>query len=921
MAGDYLQDPFAGLVDPGTQQVPAGRPPLPEEEEAAFLEAMRRNALGIPQGPDVGVPPPPQNVGPLGMAERLGELSQELPPEGPPAPDMGAAPPELLRGEPDDLSPLEPEYDTPLEPEYDTLEGTLHRRAELTPEERMKEDVLRADERDRATQASREEKVRADANQQAANLLAFQHNNERAQAKTMQLMQRAEEVSQKEVDPRRWFKSRSLGQHLATTLAAAIGGALNPGGPNITLQMAQKQIDADINAQVASLEAEQGAIKTQQGLVAQLYGQGMTAHQAAESARIAVYSRMEQDLAAEAARFDPMGTTVRRLEEGAMGLAERKAEAARSLAKNEFDTLMALDENERKRQEQKRKNLETASQNLKRSLESGLLERKLNRTGGGGGAGAAGRLSPETWVQMYPDLASPPPVPMNEEEFGKYLTTLGKVKGLERSESDLANTKLRSDMISLKKAETLRVLGAPDPARKGDPLLMKDGTEFLFKSPEEAKRMRLVMSGAQKMRSGVDKMKALIRDKGGSSDILKSKEWQQAKALVTSVDMDNAVNLGLGAISKDDLVQLVSFRGGVDPTSFLRDATAGLESMADIFEEGVNYKLYGQGWDSDEPWRASRRNIDVAHERPTDELLQAPSIPEVFKDDDGKRAEYIKNAKENYEVAGVRDDTGVDEAARAAKGLAEAEARGDITESEAAGLGAVIHDKVVGRLESEVEKQKGYKRVTDPLGTMLGKHKEKKGKKLTDREKYEMVRDLGGRQPTRAGHEESDSGALSKKELIDKRDALFDMRQRVQGKGKTFGDLSESEQAELRAPGMPQLSPEIPAEQAVQIAEAHREQAFREAEQELANKTWGDLSPAEQDKLRVPGMPNPSTAMKLSDVKRMVDNMPTADVKTFEKAMDELDTKNDRIRRKRADKELDARNEKIRKKRKRKGRK
>ncbi len=82
-----------------------------------------------------------------------------------------------------------------------------------------------------------------------------------------------------------------------------------------------------------------------------------------------------------------------------------------------------------------------------------------------------------------------------------------------------------------------------------------------------------------------------MKNKGGSAAILGSEEYQQARALVADIDLTNKDLAKLGVIAGPDMQFIEGLRGGVDPTSFIKDGSAGLDAMERRVKDKYNVKL------------------------------------------------------------------------------------------------------------------------------------------------------------------------------------------------------------------------------------------------------------------------------------------------------------------------------------------
>jgi hypothetical protein len=107
------------------------------------------------------------------------------------------------------------------------------------------------------------------------------------------LLELAERVQNGKVDPDQFFNERTDGQKAAMLLGAMIGGfteGFTLGKvKNRSIDIIQRQIDTNINAQKANLQASAGALSAQQGIVSAFYRKLGDVDRAAEMGRIAMW--------------------------------------------------------------------------------------------------------------------------------------------------------------------------------------------------------------------------------------------------------------------------------------------------------------------------------------------------------------------------------------------------------------------------------------------------------------------------------------------------------------------------------------------------------------------------------------------------------------------------------------------------------
>ena len=134
----------------------------------------------------------------------------------------------------------------------------------------------------------------------------------KARATSDQIAADASKLAERKIDPDR----RGVGQRILGALAAFIGGLAAPsnGGRNVALEMIQRSIEQDIDAQKADLANAWKGIDTRKGAVAT---QGERDHEdfvATEATRLAWWKRIDNDLETKKQMFNPRGASALRIE-------------------------------------------------------------------------------------------------------------------------------------------------------------------------------------------------------------------------------------------------------------------------------------------------------------------------------------------------------------------------------------------------------------------------------------------------------------------------------------------------------------------------------------------------------------------------------------------------------------------------------
>jgi hypothetical protein len=531
---------------PAVAQVPvepagiAWPPPewMPSQEGARGLERM---AMGAPEAQI-------QEVAPL-------EIGLEaLPPKGlltPRAPGI----------EPDEPPPSAVEM--PVEPTREEIAAEVERYRTMAPEEYGAEQILTADARDRLSAERQLQELRSTRQEMEANAEDAEAARGRTREQLGRIQERSEELLSRDVDPGRWWASRSTGQKVASYLSAAIGGLLAPGqgGRNAPLDMIMGFIDRDIDAQKASFQQRRAALTDMRTTALQGAALDQDAFEAAEAKRLASYGMLQQQLAAERAKFDPMGTTAQRIASMERDLAGRQAAAAAAAEKEAFERQLALSKEQREWAKVKPR----------------------------GGAGGGGRLRrPEQAV-----------------EYPQELRELAAAGPEGKKRADFIFSRMIVDPVTGK------------PSRRGDGSFLTSASPTVAESLNEAGAM---IASANSM---VNQAVAL-RGKHGwepTSDWWSSEAGKRMASLSTEMLLLNKDVYQLGVLSESDERLLRKIQGG--DLAGLQDPRPALVDMRQrmIDEYNQRRKSMAQGAEPVEfaitttPPRATLRNVNVLLEQ------------------------------------------------------------------------------------------------------------------------------------------------------------------------------------------------------------------------------------------------------------------------------------------------------------------
>jgi hypothetical protein len=185
------------------------------------------------------------------------------------------------------------------------------------------------------------------------------------------------------VDPNRLMSRMSGGQTFVQLLTLALGGLLagKTGGPNIALDMFQRRLDNDIDAQKAEIENGKYRIGLRQNAVAQEYARTGNLFQAAETVRAATYQAAINKMQTEQQNFDPAGTAYVRYGQQLKEMQGRQASALEAARQRDFDENYKTNTQKLQQQQQD----ETARQHRAQlglgyaQLDSAAADRKLAR--------------------------------------------------------------------------------------------------------------------------------------------------------------------------------------------------------------------------------------------------------------------------------------------------------------------------------------------------------------------------------------------------------------------------------------------------------------------------------------------------------------------------------------------------------------
>ena len=332
-------------------------------------------------------------------------------------------------------------------------------------------------------------------------------------------------------------------------LASIIGGFVqNKTGRNPGLEMVESIANdaAAQHAQKLQLNARQQA-----GIGDQV-ARANDVYRAAEAVRLAVYDGAIKTLEAEVQNFDPRGTTALRVMDDINAAKARRAEL---LQKYTIEQQKRIEE-ALKLQRENAQLLETNRHNV------------------------AGEQTDRT--RAYTDLVRAQADKARAEAEGP-----GSAKG---RKAEAEATKAEAEAEAAKSGYAIK-----NP-ESGAVIKNPDGTAVVEMDATKRNRVSGMIEAAQNIRRLADRMAELKKKYGGASETLGSEEAQELKNLASMIDFETFKAFDLGAPSEGDKALAEGVRGGVDPTSFVKNATPGFQAYADAVEKKANTALRNSGY-------------------------------------------------------------------------------------------------------------------------------------------------------------------------------------------------------------------------------------------------------------------------------------------------------------------------------------
>lgn len=383
-----------------------------------------------------------------------------------------------------------------------------------------------------------------------------------------------------------WWESRSTGQQIAAYVMAIGGGLLaaNQGGRNSGLEMIFQAIDKDIESQKYNLAHRRDVAGQKQSALAQLTAQNNDMLRSEEALRLAALENVDQRLAAQAARLDPAGT-------GAQKIAQARLEVKARQQKARVDAEDRLFKRGVDIHQMKHQDAQLAEQ--KRARQAAAAESKAGRED------ANARWAFEHGAVMGPDgkWIPDPSLPQKMD-----LDTLVKLEQLnvsrERAGKLAAERQMTEAQLSAEKSGpggSAYAIGD----QNGKAYKQKDGKVFEIRDDVTRRKVEDLGQSGQNLTRFVDELKAIREEDGGASAVVGSAQYQRLRSLAQAVDFDTLRANGLGAPTGKDVDLVNAFRGGKDVTSFIYDATPGLEQMLSNTSNRMDSLMRVKGYTGD----------------------------------------------------------------------------------------------------------------------------------------------------------------------------------------------------------------------------------------------------------------------------------------------------------------------------------
>jgi hypothetical protein len=438
------------------------------------------------------------------------------------------------------------------------------------------------------------EEADADRKRLADNFKIEQEARAKHKQDSAKLDAEAQALAEEDIDGDRWMDSRSTLQTIAAFTAAIVGGLNqhNTGGRNMGLEAIEREIDRDVEIQKANLAKRERLLGMRRDAAQSTFQTEMEASRSAEVHRQALYQQAIRGLQVEMQKYDPRGTTWRRIADNAADMQARQQAARAKWEQQNFENELKLQEFGLKNRDQ-------------------LLKEK--KAAGIGGAAKPKVVDFDDVKRTADQLKSlninlPDGFVMPPEGL-----SLNDVKKLAQSgkSGEEWNKAIRDNSPE----ERNRQLSVGE-------LVDVDDKPLQFRSAESAEKVATQKAAGDFMVQLLDRMDTAYQKHGWSSDLLRDPEWQEAQADLSQYILEKKNLDQLGVLAGPDLDLIKGSYGKNDPTG-MRDPGPGLRRARENTIEKVNSTVRAQVAGGQKPKRWSPPKPPPAPPKtPSDEAYQ-----------------------------------------------------------------------------------------------------------------------------------------------------------------------------------------------------------------------------------------------------------------------------------------------------------
>jgi hypothetical protein len=422
----------------------------------------------------------------------------------------------------------------------------------------------------------------------------FAAANAAAQAKSNRIVADAIKMATTKTDPNRYLSTRSAGRRLLDIALAVAGGLVQarsgPGARNIGMDLVQKEIDKDIDAQKQDIENGNHALGIRQNAVAEEFKRNGNLFEATEKVRLATYEAVTRRLETEQQNFDPRGTSFISYATSINDLRGKAAEHVEKIREQ------SVKEDLEQRKEAREKATANSSITHQRR-EEGIAEARLGLDAN------KQKTDNQVWSPQQLSAINPgqpvPPIAMSNADYGKWLTnqkTGGELQQQAKQESDRQADRDRQFTIGsvtprLATDKSGRPIAGPDgqPQLEYKPLTNDNGEPWRVADQGEHKVISDKYLAASEVSDIINEILDIRGKVGGESGVFNSDESQRLKVLQNRLTILQKSGTQ-GMSSDEDMNKLVAAAGAEDVSSF-RDKAAGLKEALQRTSTELNKTL------------------------------------------------------------------------------------------------------------------------------------------------------------------------------------------------------------------------------------------------------------------------------------------------------------------------------------------